>query len=92
VSNTQYRITRKGQVTLPKSIREHLGVSQGEAVRFEIDEDGQVVVKTQARKEAKLIRAGILQRIRQANEKAAPHMDLRGMKPEEFIRYMRGGE
>ncbi|MFN3313333.1 MAG: AbrB/MazE/SpoVT family DNA-binding domain-containing protein [Hyphomonas sp.] len=92
MSNTEYRITKKGQVTLPKAIRKHLGVSEGEAVRFEIDEDGDVVVKAEAPKEATHTRAAILERIRQANEKAAPHIDLRGMTPDEFIRFMRDGD
>lgn len=45
MSNTGYRITKKGQVTLPKAIREHLGVREGDEVWFEIRPDGQVVVR-----------------------------------------------
>jgi len=91
MSNTGFRITRKGQVTLPKAIRQHLGVSEGETVRFEIDADGDVVVKAESPKQAKLRREEFLERLRKANRKAAPHMDLHGMTPEEFIRYMRDG-
>lgn len=37
------KITSKGQITLPKEIRELLGVSSGDSVRFEVDA-GQVRV------------------------------------------------
>lgn len=37
-------LTRKGQVTVPKAVRERLGVRAGGTLRFAIDEQGQVVV------------------------------------------------
>ena len=37
-------ITAKGQITLPKPIRQVLGVDVGAKVAFELREDGQVVV------------------------------------------------
>ena len=37
-------MTAKGQITLPKSIRQALGVDIGAKVAFELHEDGQVVV------------------------------------------------
>ena len=37
-------ITAKGQITLPKSIRQALGVDVGAKVAFELHEDGQIVV------------------------------------------------
>ena len=37
-------MTAKGQITLPKSIRQALGVDVGARVAFELHEDGQVVV------------------------------------------------
>jgi antitoxin PrlF len=40
------KITSKGQVTLPREIRERLGVRDGDRVRFEV-EDGQVVLYSQ---------------------------------------------
>lgn len=45
MSNTEekaYKLTSKGQVTVPKSIREQLSLKPGDAVEFEIGEDGQV--------------------------------------------------
>jgi AbrB family looped-hinge helix DNA binding protein len=37
-------ITSKGQVTIPKEIRDHLKLETGSKVDFVIDEDGQVKV------------------------------------------------
>ncbi len=34
---TQYRMTRKGQVTIPLEIREKLGLAEGSEVDFELE-------------------------------------------------------
>lgn len=39
------RITRKGQVTIPKEIREEFALEEGDEVRWEKTEDGIVVRK-----------------------------------------------
>ncbi|HVT45459.1 MAG TPA: AbrB/MazE/SpoVT family DNA-binding domain-containing protein [Thermoanaerobaculia bacterium] len=38
-------MTSKGQVTIPKEIREHLGVDTGDRLSFEIRDGGDVVVE-----------------------------------------------
>lgn len=38
-------ITSKGQITLPKSIRERLHVAPGDRIDFVVEENGQVVVR-----------------------------------------------
>ena len=38
------RITADGRITVPKEIREHLGVGPGDVVDFQISERGDVVV------------------------------------------------
>ena len=38
-------VTSKGQVTIPKKVREYLGIKPGTAVAFELEEDGRVVVR-----------------------------------------------
>jgi AbrB family looped-hinge helix DNA binding protein len=38
-------ITSKGQITVPKEIREHLGVAAGDRLNFQIGTAGQVVVE-----------------------------------------------
>ena len=37
------RITSKGQITVPKAVREYLGVESGDALEFEIRDDEQRV-------------------------------------------------
>jgi antitoxin PrlF len=37
-------ITSKGQATIPKSIREHLGLEPGDRVKFFVHPDGSVVL------------------------------------------------
>ncbi|WP_136688343.1 AbrB/MazE/SpoVT family DNA-binding domain-containing protein [Halorhabdus amylolytica] len=34
------RITRKGQVTIPKDLREEMGLQEGDELRWEMTEDG----------------------------------------------------
>ena len=36
------KITSKGQVTIPKPLRDHLGLEPGSSVEFELAEDGRV--------------------------------------------------
>jgi antitoxin PrlF len=40
-----YTVTVKGQVTIPKKVRDALGLKSGDRVAFEVDERGQVLVK-----------------------------------------------
>lgn len=41
------RVTRKGQVTIPKRVREHLGIEPGSVVEFEVTPDGRIVLVKQ---------------------------------------------
>jgi antitoxin PrlF len=41
------KLTSKGQITIPKAVREVLGLEQGDRVAFRIGEDGVVVVEPQ---------------------------------------------
>jgi AbrB family looped-hinge helix DNA binding protein len=38
------RVTRKGQVTIPKQVRDRLNIKAGTAVEFELASDGRVVL------------------------------------------------
>ena len=38
------RITSKGQVTIPKRVRDHLGIEPGSVVEFELAADGRIVL------------------------------------------------
>jgi antitoxin PrlF len=37
-------VTTKGQVTIPKTIRDRLGIAPGDAVSFEVAPDGRIVL------------------------------------------------
>ena len=43
------KITTKGQVTIPKRLRDHLGLKPGSSVEFELAADGRVFLKTPQR-------------------------------------------
>jgi len=43
-------VTTKGQVTIPKEVRDLLGIKPGSAVTFEVAEDGRVVLSTVGRR------------------------------------------
>ena len=53
-------MTTKGQVTIPKEVREHLGVEPGDRLSFVVQEDGTVIVKPITRHVREL--GGLLQR------------------------------
>lgn len=39
------QVTVKGQVTIPKRVREYLGIKPGSGVEFEVGKEGEVVVR-----------------------------------------------
>jgi AbrB family looped-hinge helix DNA binding protein len=41
-------VTRKGQVTIPKPIRDRLGLGQGSKVAFELGADGRAYLRAEA--------------------------------------------
>lgn len=43
-------VTTKGQVTIPKRVRDHLGIRPGSAVEFDLNKDGQIVLLKAKRK------------------------------------------
>ncbi len=44
-------VTSKGQVTIPKAIRERLGLSEGDTLEFSIDDSGRIVARPTPRRE-----------------------------------------
>lgn len=42
-------VTSKGQVTIPKKVRDRLGIEAGSAVAFELTEAGEIVLRAVAR-------------------------------------------
>ena len=45
-----HRVTVKGQVTIPRRVRNHLGLKPGSAVEFEVRATGYVVMRAASRR------------------------------------------
>jgi antitoxin PrlF len=45
-------VTKKGQVTIPKAVRDRLNIKPGSAVDFELAPDGRVILTKVSRKHA----------------------------------------
>jgi AbrB family looped-hinge helix DNA binding protein len=50
VRNTTAKITSKGQITIPKAVRDELGVSAGDSLRFRVEDGSAVVTPVRKRK------------------------------------------
>ena len=75
-------VTTKGQVTIPKAVRDHLKLETGARLDFVIEDDGTVVVKPVTRHVREL--AGLLHRpgrrrvtVREMNEAIGAHLRKR---------------
>lgn len=55
------KVTRKGQVTIPKPVRDRLGINPGSKVDFEIAEDGRAFMRKIA---ARAVRPSRFERMR----------------------------
>lgn len=80
------RVTSKGQVTIPKDIREHLGIKPGSEVAFVSGEDGVrlVAVNDDVSPEEKK------RRFRETLKRLEGTLDLGGMTTEEYMEMVRG--
>lgn len=77
-------LTSKGQVTIPKAVRDYLGLRPGNSVSFEVDAEGRVVVA----------RAGALKPARRPSSRFAR---IRGtataaMTTDEIMELLRGDD
>ncbi len=72
-------ITSKGQITIPKEIREHLHVQAGDKIDFILDESGKVVFEPATLDVAEL--KGILQK---KNEKPVSVQEMKKAIKERF--------
>ena len=75
------RITSKGQVTIPKTMREYLGLKPGAEVAFSFGKEGEIVLtaKSKLPKEPPESRFDAIRGT----------LDL-GMTTDEFMRFLRG--
>jgi antitoxin PrlF len=75
------KITSKGQVTIPKRIRDYLGLKPGSEVEFAFGRDSEVVLRTKR----ELPKEPIESRF----DAIRGTLDL-GMTTDEFMRFLRG--
>jgi len=71
------KLTSKGQVTIPKRMREHLGLKAGSEIEFTINNRGEIVLRSKVK--------------RPKSQFAALRGTLNlGMTTDEFMRFIRG--
>ncbi|RWG86473.1 AbrB/MazE/SpoVT family DNA-binding domain-containing protein [Mesorhizobium sp.] len=80
------RVTTKGQVTIPKQIRDHLGIGPGSEVEFvATDEGARLVAVNQNLSEEEAAR-----KFREVLDKMEGTLDLGGMTTDEYMEWLRG--
>ena len=84
-------MTSKGQVTVPKDIRDALGLLAGKPVRFEIDDDGNArIFKADPDREKQDRVTDFLNNLKEVRANYKPHPDFAGIDGLEYQRFMRG--
>jgi antitoxin PrlF len=83
---TEVNMTSKGQVLIPKTIRERVGLRPGDKVRVGINDRGEAVVVPKGEAESFEERRA---RILEAIESVRGSMNL-GMTTDEYMRMIRG--
>lgn len=86
----QSNLTIKGQVTIPKDVRDALGLKPGDAVEFDWNEAGEAVIRKPAAEAEEAFEAR-LHRFRE-NAKQFAHMFPKGIDSVEYVRDLRGGD
>jgi len=78
------KITSKGQVTIPRAVREKAGMHPHSEVEFEVRDNGDVLIRTVAPK-ANAVRAAFAQVRGSANA-----AQFKNMGTDEFMAFLRG--
>ncbi len=78
-------VTSKGQITLPKPLRDRLGLQPGAQVDFVLNANGEVVLKPAKKSLAKAAQA-----YRAALLSVSGSADKRFATTDEFMRFVRG--
>ncbi|UVC16709.1 AbrB/MazE/SpoVT family DNA-binding domain-containing protein [Mesorhizobium onobrychidis] len=80
------RVTTKGQVTIPKEIRDRLGIGPGSEVEFLPTEDGVRVVAVNEN----ISEEEVSRRFSRILDQMAGTLDLGGMTTDEYMEWLRG--
>ncbi|MCV0394110.1 MAG: AbrB/MazE/SpoVT family DNA-binding domain-containing protein [Rhizobiaceae bacterium] len=81
------RVTSKGQVTIPKEIRDHLGIEPGSEVEFVVEEGKEATLRLVSGTRTVPTPE---ESIRRWAERVRGTMDLGGMTGEEYFEWIRG--
>jgi antitoxin PrlF len=79
------RVTSKGQVTIPKKIRDYLGLKPGSEVEFTVGNNGQIVIRQRDGQGPAEQRKRFARALEQLRGSAGP-----GMSTDELMRLTRG--
>ncbi|MGO4642096.1 AbrB/MazE/SpoVT family DNA-binding domain-containing protein [Mesorhizobium sp. 2RAF45] len=80
------RVTTKGQVTIPKPIRDHLGIGPGSEVEFVATDEGvQLVAVNENLSEEEKLR-----RLQDVLDRMEGTLDLGGMTTDQYMEWLRG--
>lgn len=83
-------LTSKGQVTIPKDIRDALGLLPGKPVRFEMDEDGTArILKADAAAEIEQRKADFRNRLKEAQAIFKANDAFPGMSTDDYMALIR---
>ncbi|MDX8441562.1 AbrB/MazE/SpoVT family DNA-binding domain-containing protein [Mesorhizobium australafricanum] len=80
------RVTTKGQVTIPKQIRDHLGIGPGSEVEFVATDEGARLVAVNEN----LSEEDASRKFRKTLASMAGTLDLKGMSADEYVEWLRG--
>lgn len=84
----QHKMTSKAQVTVPKGVRQALGVNPGDMVRFISDEQGRITLCRGDQAETPEAKRERMRTALSAIRGRYPNPD--GMSTDEFMRWLRG--
>lgn len=83
-------MTVKGQITVPKDVRDLLGLKPGQKVQIETDSDGTVrIIKADPDAEAERRKEEFLERMKKAQAIFAANDAYPGMSTDEFMAMIR---
>lgn len=77
------RVTEKGQVTIPKNVRDRLNIGPGSEVDFVMSDEGVMLVKTGASREE-------FESFEEWAKSVEGKLDTGGMTTDEYMEWLRG--
>jgi AbrB family looped-hinge helix DNA binding protein len=84
----EHNLTSKGQVTVPKDIRDALGLLPGRPVRFELDQDGNArILKAEAAQDER--RRDFLARVKEAQAIFKANDPFPGLSNDDYMALIR---